>query len=124
MPVATTDTVTVLRNDFRPAARVADMLGVSRSQVTRWMRGAGIEPVDAEKVDLLEMMGSNLLRIYASDAAGGVSPCRNPGPVCGGGRPRAVPRVRLSGVACGRCRPGQSARVAERVRRSETRSPS
>ena len=61
--------VTVLRNDFRSAARVADMLGVSRSQVTRWLRGAGIDPVNAEKVDLLEMVWSNLLRIYPSDAA-------------------------------------------------------
>jgi uncharacterized protein (DUF2384 family) len=69
MPLATSDKVTVLRNDFRSAARVADMLGVSRSQVTRWLRGAGIDPVNAEKVDLLEMVWSNLLRIYAADAA-------------------------------------------------------
>lgn len=45
------------------------MLGVSRSQVTRWLRGAGIDPVNAEKVDLLELVWSNLLRIYARDAA-------------------------------------------------------
>ena len=69
MPLATAHKVTVLRNDFRSAARVADMLGVSRSQVTRWLRGAGIDPVNAEKVDLLEMVWSNLLRIYVADAA-------------------------------------------------------
>ncbi|HUR32562.1 MAG TPA: hypothetical protein VM032_02125 [Vicinamibacterales bacterium] len=69
MPLATADKVIVLRNDFRSAARVADMLGVSRSQVTRWLRGAGIDPVNAEKVDLLEMVWSNLLRVYSSDAA-------------------------------------------------------
>ena len=45
------------------------MLGVSRSQVTRWLKGAGIDPVNAEKVDLLEMVWSNLLRIYPPDAA-------------------------------------------------------
>ena len=69
MPMATAQKVSVLRNDFRSAARVADMLGVSRSQVTRWLRGAGIDPVNAEKVDLLEMVWSNLLRIYPADAA-------------------------------------------------------
>ena len=69
MPFATADKVNVLRADFRSAARVADMLGVSRSQVTRWLRGAGIDPVNAEKVDLLELVWSGLLRIYPSDAA-------------------------------------------------------
>ena len=69
MPVATADKVNVLRTDFRSAARVADMLGVSRSQVTRWLRGAGIDPVNAEKVDLLELVWSGLLRIYPRDAA-------------------------------------------------------
>jgi hypothetical protein len=66
MPLATADKVSVLRADFRSAARVADMLGVSRSQVTRWLRGAGIDPVNAEKVDLV---WSSLLRIYPADAA-------------------------------------------------------
>jgi hypothetical protein len=69
MPVTTAAKVAVLRTDFRSAARVADMLGVSRSQVTRWLRGAGIDPLNAEKVDLLELVWSNLLRIYAADAA-------------------------------------------------------
>lgn len=69
MPVATAAKVQVLRADFRSAARVADMLGVSRSQVTRWLRGAGIDPVNAEKVDLLEMVWAGLLRLYAPDAA-------------------------------------------------------
>ena len=45
------------------------MLGVNRSQVTRWLQGAGIDPINAEKIDLLEMVWSNLLRIYSSDAA-------------------------------------------------------
>ena len=69
MPVATAQKVQALRVDFRSAARVADLLGVSRSQVTRWLRGAGIDPLNAEKVDLLELVWSNLLRIYAADAA-------------------------------------------------------
>src|SRR5688572_20182265 len=69
MPVATARKVEALKVDFRSAAKLADMLGVSRSQVTRWLRGAGIDPVNAEKVDLLELVWSNLLRIYAQDAA-------------------------------------------------------
>lgn len=69
MPVTTAAKVKVLSADFRSAARVADMLGVSRSQVTRWLRGAGIDPVNAEKVDLLEMVWASLLRLYSADAA-------------------------------------------------------
>jgi uncharacterized protein (DUF2384 family) len=69
MPVATARKVEALRHDFRSAAQLADMLGVSRSQVTRWLRGAGIDPLNAEKVDLLELVWSNLLRIYEKEAA-------------------------------------------------------
>ena len=61
--------VKALRVDFRSAAQLADLLGVSRSQVTRWLRGAGIDPLNAEKVDLLELVWSNVLRIYERDAA-------------------------------------------------------
>src|SRR6267154_5107887 len=60
MPVATVRKVEALR---------ADMLGVSRSQVTRWLRGAGIDPLNAEKVDLLELVWSSLLRLYEKEAA-------------------------------------------------------
>lgn len=69
MPVALAHKVEALCVDFRSAARLADMLGVSRSQVTRWLRGSGIDPLNAEKVDLLELVWSNLLRLYDKDAA-------------------------------------------------------
>jgi hypothetical protein len=69
MPVATARKVEALRVDFRSAARVADLLGVNRAQVTRWLRGAGIDPANAEKVDLLEMVWGNLLRLYDREAA-------------------------------------------------------
>lgn len=69
MPVATVRKVEALRDDLRSAARVAELLGVHRAQVTRWLAGAGIDPVNAEKVDLLEMVWANLLRIYDRDAA-------------------------------------------------------
>ncbi|HEY1564185.1 MAG TPA: helix-turn-helix domain-containing protein [Gaiellaceae bacterium] len=69
MAVATAQKVEALRDDFRSAAQLADMLGVSRSQVTRWLRGSGIDPLNAEKVDLLELVWSNLLRLYEREAA-------------------------------------------------------
>ena len=69
MPIGVVRKVEALRVDFRSAAQVADMLGVSRSQVTRWLRGAGIDPLNAEKVDLLELVWSNLLRLYDREAA-------------------------------------------------------
>jgi transcriptional regulator with XRE-family HTH domain len=69
MPIATARKVEALRVDFRSAARLADMLGVSRSQITRWLRGSGIDPSNAEKVDLLELVWANLLRLYDREAA-------------------------------------------------------
>jgi hypothetical protein len=69
MPLATARKVEALRADFRSAAQLADMLGVSRSQVTRWLRGAGIDPLNAERVDLLELVWANLLRLYDKPAA-------------------------------------------------------
>jgi transcriptional regulator with XRE-family HTH domain len=69
MPVALAQKVRTLSVDFRSAARLADLLGVSRSQVTRWLRGAGIDPLNAEKVDLLELVWSSVLRLYERDAA-------------------------------------------------------
>jgi transcriptional regulator with XRE-family HTH domain len=67
--VATARKVEALRADFRSGAQLADLLGVSRSQITRWLRGAGIDPLNAEKIDLLELVWSNLLRLYERDAA-------------------------------------------------------
>ena len=69
VPVATARKVQALRADFRSAAQLADMLGVSRSQVTRWLQGAGIDPLNAEKVDLLELVWSSALRLYDKEAA-------------------------------------------------------
>jgi uncharacterized protein (DUF2384 family) len=69
MPVAVARKVAALRVDFQSAARLADMLGVNRSQVTRWLRGAGIDPLNAEKIDLLDLVWSNVLRLYDREAA-------------------------------------------------------
>src|SRR5919206_1919973 len=69
MAVAIATKVDALRVDFGSAARLADMLGVSRAQVSRWLRGAGIDPLNAERVDLLELVWSNLLRLYDPETA-------------------------------------------------------
>jgi len=69
MPVAVVRKIEALRDDFETSSRLADLLGVNRSQVTRWLQGAGIDPLNAEKVELLELVWSNLLRLYERDAA-------------------------------------------------------
>jgi transcriptional regulator with XRE-family HTH domain len=68
MPVATAAKVQALKVDFKSQAAVADLLGVSRSRVTRWLKGEGIDPVNAEKIDLLELVSANLRRIYEPEA--------------------------------------------------------
>jgi uncharacterized protein (DUF2384 family) len=69
MPIALATKIEALRTDFRSAARLADLLGVDRSQVTRWLRGGGIDPLNAERLDLLELVWSSLLRVYDREAA-------------------------------------------------------
>jgi hypothetical protein len=69
MPVVTARKIEALRADFRSAAQLADLLGVSRSQITRWLRGAGIDALNAEKVALLELVWSSVLRLYDREAA-------------------------------------------------------
>ena len=64
MPVASAAKVQALRRDFKTGAAVAALLGVSRSRITRWLKGAGIDPLNAEKIDLLELVWGNLLRLY------------------------------------------------------------
>jgi uncharacterized protein (DUF2384 family) len=96
VPVATAAKIEALRRDFKSGAAVADLLGVSRSRVTRWLQGAGIDPLNAERVDLLELIWSNLLRIYEPKAARawllGVNPSlgdRRPIDLVRTGRPRS-----------------------------------
>jgi uncharacterized protein (DUF2384 family) len=69
MPVSAAQKVQALSVDFESQAAVADLLGVSRSRVSRWLRGAGIDPQNAERVDLLELVMSNLVRLYELPAA-------------------------------------------------------
>lgn len=69
MPVSTAEKVQALAEDFGSQRRLADLLGVSPAQVSRWLKGQGIDEHNAERVDLLELVMSNLLRLYQPDAA-------------------------------------------------------
>jgi uncharacterized protein (DUF2384 family) len=67
--IASAAKIRSLKRDLGTGAVVADLLGVHRSQVTRWLRGAGIDPLNAERIDLLELVWGNLLRLYEPAAA-------------------------------------------------------
>jgi DNA-binding transcriptional regulator YdaS (Cro superfamily) len=69
MPVTTATKITAISKDLGSQRRVADLLGVSPAQVTRWRRGGGIDILNAERVDLLELVLSGLLRLYPAEAA-------------------------------------------------------
>jgi transcriptional regulator with XRE-family HTH domain len=68
MPVAPAVKVEALSRDFRSQRRLADALGVSPAQVSRWKRGRGIDPDNAERLDLLELVMSWLQRLYEPQA--------------------------------------------------------
>ncbi len=78
MPVTTQDKVIALSRDFGSQRRLAELLGVSPAQVTRWRHGRGIDDANAGRVDLLELVMADLLRLYSVEAAGrwllGVNP--------------------------------------------------
>jgi uncharacterized protein (DUF2384 family) len=69
MPVGTASKIEALSRDFRSQRRLAELLGVSPAQITRWKKGRGIDDVNAERVDLLELVMANLLRLYTAEAA-------------------------------------------------------
>ena len=64
MPVSTATKITALTEDLGSQRRVAELLGVSAEQVSRWRRGGGIDLPDAERVDLLEFVLARHSRIY------------------------------------------------------------
>lgn len=69
MPVATAEKITALSHDLGSQRQLAELLGVSPAQVTRWRRGGGIDLANAERVDLLELAVGSLLRLYPPEAA-------------------------------------------------------
>jgi transcriptional regulator with XRE-family HTH domain len=69
VPVAPAVKVEALSRDFRSQRRLANALGVSPAQVSRWKRGQGIDADNAERLDLLELVMSSLLREYEPGTA-------------------------------------------------------
>ena len=69
MPVEPAVKVEALSRDFRSQRRLARALGVSPAQVSRWKRGQGVDPDNAERLDLLELVMSFLLRVYEPETA-------------------------------------------------------
>src|SRR5579859_3632075 len=64
MPVTTREKVAALSRDFGSQRRLAELLGVNPAQITRWQRGQGIDDANAARVDLLDLVMSQLLRLY------------------------------------------------------------
>jgi transcriptional regulator with XRE-family HTH domain len=69
MPVATALKVEALSKDFQSQRKLAAALGVSPAQISRWKRGRGVDPDNADKLDLLEVAMSLLLRLYEPSTA-------------------------------------------------------
>jgi hypothetical protein len=69
VPIATAAKIEALKVDFGSQRRLAEMLGVSPAQVSRWLRGQGIDPLNADKIDVLELVMASLLRIYDPEVA-------------------------------------------------------
>ncbi|MGH2879103.1 MAG: helix-turn-helix domain-containing protein [Solirubrobacteraceae bacterium] len=69
MPVSTAEKVVALSRDLHSQRQLAELLGVSPAQVTRWRRGKGIDEVNARRVDLLELVMASLLRVYSAETA-------------------------------------------------------
>ena len=64
MPVAASQKVSALAEDFGSLRRLADALGVDPAQVSRWARGGGIDAKNAARLDLLELAVSAVARLY------------------------------------------------------------
>jgi uncharacterized protein (DUF2384 family) len=69
MPVEPAVKIEALTRDFRSQRRLAEALDVSPAQVSRWLRGQGIDERNAERVDLLELAMSRLLALYDPETA-------------------------------------------------------
>jgi transcriptional regulator with XRE-family HTH domain len=69
MPVATAVKVEALSKDLGSQRRLAEALGVSPAQVTRWRQGQGIDPLNASRLNVLELVMAELLQQYAASTA-------------------------------------------------------
>jgi transcriptional regulator with XRE-family HTH domain len=69
MPVSLTHKAEVLARDLGGQARLARLLGVERSTVSRWLKGAAGDPVLASRVDALEFVLAEARRVFGAAAA-------------------------------------------------------
>lgn len=69
MPVAVRDKVRAVSSDLGGQAKLARMLGVSPSRVSRWLRTDEPDPTNRRKVEGLEFVLSRLLEMYQRDSA-------------------------------------------------------
>jgi transcriptional regulator with XRE-family HTH domain len=68
VPVEPALKVEALARDLGSQRRLAEALGVSPAQVSRWRRGQGLDADNAERLDLLELVMSALGRLYEPEA--------------------------------------------------------
>ena len=66
MPVAFEEKIRTLSRDLGSQAKLAEVLDVNRSQLTRWLHGSQTDDATALRVDVLEMVLSALLRVSAA----------------------------------------------------------
>jgi transcriptional regulator with XRE-family HTH domain len=69
VPIAAAEKVEALAKDLGSQRRLADALGVSPSQITRWRQGRGIDPMNASRLNVLELVMAELLQLYAPSTA-------------------------------------------------------
>ena len=78
VPVTPAAKVEALAKDFRSQRRLAEVLGVSPAQVSRWRRGSGIDEENAERLAVLELVMSLVARIYEPETVDAWLFGRNP----------------------------------------------
>lgn len=64
MPVPVRDKLKAITRDLGNQSRVAEVLGVSRSRVSRWLRSEQPDPENRRKVEGLEFVLARLLALY------------------------------------------------------------
>ncbi len=69
MPIPTRDRLRALTEDLGSQARLASILGVSRSRVSRWLKTEEPDAENRRKVEGLDFILTRLLTIYERDTA-------------------------------------------------------
>jgi hypothetical protein len=69
MPVAVREKLRAVTRDLGSQARVARLLGVSPSRVSRWLRTEEPDPENRRKLEGVEFVLARLLSLYRREAA-------------------------------------------------------